>query len=159
MNEFEEILIEIHKIPEEGMSLEGKLQADAVSGPIEQRLFFEKPLYYQLKVSLLGSKLLIEGKADLLVTGVCDRCLGKFDVKVSHHQICHYIEEIKEDRVDLTDAIREDMLLEVPMKLICIDDCKGLCADCGLNLNNHSCDCAKDRKEPSVWDDLDGLNL
>lgn len=46
------------------------------------------------------------------------------------------------DAIDLTDAIRENILLELPMKPLCQEDCKGLCPTCGTNLNESTCGCA-----------------
>jgi len=48
--------------------------------------------------------------------------------------------------IDLTDLIRQQLLLGMPMKQICGDDCcKGLCSKCGANLNKEKCSCP-DRK-------------
>lgn len=52
-----------------------------------------------------------------------------------------------EDQIDLSELMREQFYLTLPMKPLCRDDCKGLCAQCGTNLNTGRCDCAP------VWDD------
>lgn len=46
--------------------------------------------------------------------------------------------------VDLDAFVREEILLFLPSKILCKDDCKGLCPKCGKNLNEGSCDCKKD---------------
>jgi len=46
------------------------------------------------------------------------------------------------DGLQLEDALREQILLAVPIKLVCKDECKGLCPQCGGNLNRESCSCA-----------------
>jgi uncharacterized protein len=48
----------------------------------------------------------------------------------------------------LEDVLREQILLEVPLKVICREDCKGLCAHCGKNLNEGSCSCAEPIEDP-----------
>lgn len=48
----------------------------------------------------------------------------------------------------LDDVIREQVLLAVPLKLTCRDDCKGLCPHCGKNLNEGQCSCAVEIEEP-----------
>jgi len=48
----------------------------------------------------------------------------------------------------LEDALREQMLLAVPLKAICREDCKGLCAHCGKNLNEGACACAYELEDP-----------
>jgi uncharacterized protein len=51
------------------------------------------------------------------------------------------------DAIDLNELLREQFYLVLPMKPLCRDDCRGLCAQCGTNLNTGSCDCAP------VWED------
>jgi uncharacterized protein len=48
----------------------------------------------------------------------------------------------------LEDVLREQILLEVPLKSICREDCKGLCAHCGKNLNDGACSCAEPIEDP-----------
>jgi uncharacterized protein len=48
----------------------------------------------------------------------------------------------------LEDVLREQILLEVPLKIICREDCKGLCAHCGKNLNEGACSCAEPIEDP-----------
>jgi len=48
----------------------------------------------------------------------------------------------------LEDALREQVLLAVPLKLVCREDCKGLCPHCGKNLNLEQCGCAEPLEEP-----------
>lgn len=43
--------------------------------------------------------------------------------------------------VELTDAVRDALLLEMPMRFLCSEDCRGLCPRCGVNLNKGSCAC------------------
>ena len=56
----------------------------------------------------------------------------------------------------LEDILREQLLLEVPIKVVCRDDCKGLCPLCGQNLNQGSCNCETHEQDPR-WDALRGL--
>jgi uncharacterized protein len=48
----------------------------------------------------------------------------------------------------LEDALREQVLLAVPLKVICREDCKGLCPHCGTNLNAQQCSCAEPLEDP-----------
>jgi uncharacterized protein len=52
------------------------------------------------------------------------------------------------DGVLLEDTLREQVLLAVPLKTICRDDCKGLCAQCGKNLNEGACSCEDGEEDP-----------
>jgi uncharacterized protein len=51
------------------------------------------------------------------------------------------------DAIDLNGLLREQFYLALPMKPLCQDDCRGLCPQCGTNLNTGNCDCAP------VWED------
>jgi DUF177 domain-containing protein len=51
------------------------------------------------------------------------------------------------DAIDLNELMREQFYLALPMKPLCLDDCRGLCPQCGTNLNTGSCNCAP------VWED------
>jgi uncharacterized protein len=51
------------------------------------------------------------------------------------------------DEIDLGQLMREQFYLALPMKPLCREDCKGLCAQCGTNLNTGTCDCSP------VWED------
>jgi uncharacterized protein len=48
----------------------------------------------------------------------------------------------------LEDVLREQVLLAVPLKAICREDCKGLCPHCGKNLNLEQCSCAEPQEDP-----------
>lgn len=52
-------------------------------------------------------------------------------------------------RLDLTALVREDLLLALPAKFLCREDCKGLCPICGKNLNDGSCSCKS--RSIHVW--------
>jgi uncharacterized protein len=53
----------------------------------------------------------------------------------------------------LEDVLREQVLLAVPVKTVCREECKGLCPHCGKNLNESTCDCHEERTDPR-WDAL-----
>lgn len=103
----------------------------------------------------------LRGDVQANVTGICSRCLepaaatvaSRFDLfyrpapKPSAHAEIHLEEgEIDlsfytGDGVQLEEAIRDFVLLSLPMRLTCQDDCQGLCPHCGSNRNTHPCDC------------------
>jgi uncharacterized protein len=60
------------------------------------------------------------------------------------------------DGVELEDIMREQMLLAVPIKTVCGEDCRGLCPLCGKNRNNGDCHCEPVVEDPR-WDALKGI--
>lgn len=52
--------------------------------------------------------------------------------------------------VDLEPVLRELVVVNTPMRVLCRDDCKGICSTCGQNLNEGSCDCTPDDTDPRM---------
>jgi len=120
-----------------------------------------------------GDKFILEGEFQGGIKINCDRCLEPFhhDVKVRFRSVMalislhndqpdkrtdkELIEEdldidiIKADVIDLKDIIKEQIFLNLPMKLICSADCRGLCPQCGVNLNLETCSCLSDKGHPA----------
>jgi uncharacterized protein len=62
------------------------------------------------------------------------------------------------DTINLTDDIRDYALLAIPMKSLCSENCKGLCPNCGANLNDGPCKCKEEKIDPR-WEPLLKLKL
>jgi len=62
------------------------------------------------------------------------------------------------DTLDISEALREQVLLSVPDLVLCSEECRGLCAQCGADLNRSSCDCVP-AAEPNPWDALRGIKF
>ncbi len=84
----------------------------------------------------------------------CDRCAGdideRFELSIEHILVTSLNDENNDDflliedmRLELEPLITEDILLALPSKILCKNDCKGLCMNCGKNLNNGQCSCQK----------------
>ena len=56
----------------------------------------------------------------------------------------------RNDEIDLNELLREQFYLALPMKPLCAEECRGLCAQCGTNLNTDTCDCAPVWEEPRL---------
>lgn len=53
-------------------------------------------------------------------------------------------------KIDLTEISQETVSIHLPMRLLCREDCKGLCPKCGKDLNDGSCDCPKEEIDPRL---------
>jgi len=71
-------------------------------------------------------------------SGEAESEVGEDDLETSYYS---------DDQIDLGELIREQFYLALPMKPLCRDDCRGLCPQCGTNLNTGTCDCLP------VWED------
>ncbi len=136
------------EVPSDGFGMEG-----------EDSLRFEAPVRYRLRVQRTGRDLLVTGTLETVVLMVCDRCAEWFEMPVRVGSFLRMFEgAVGAGPVDLTPMIREDMILALPHKVLCRDDCKGLCSTCGANLNDGPCDCKRD-EGGSPWAALDSLEL
>lgn len=112
----------------------------------------------------------LRGHAKVVLETECDLCLdpaklnidNDFDlfyrpaVKTEAHGEVHLEEGEVEisfyegDGVGLRDALREFILLSVPMRAVCREDCKGLCPSCGRNRNEGDCGCNRKFQDPRL---------
>ncbi len=84
---------------------------------------------------------------------VCDRCLCGFEreysfdvsgiVVVSNDNDADEYIEAPGKKLDLDELVLSDLLLHFPSKVLCKEDCKGLCQICGADLNESDCDCQR----------------
>ena len=84
----------------------------------------------------------------------CDLCGEPFTAKYNTQVSATFSENAEEDEfsfdgitVDLAEPLREAVILAFPSRLVCKDDCKGLCPKCGVNLNNGKCNCCELEEE------------
>ncbi|MBQ9337943.1 MAG: DUF177 domain-containing protein [Lentisphaeria bacterium] len=124
-----------------------------------------EPVHYELHASLARRDLLVTGSAYIPVRTQCALCLKELTARIGSDLICIFREKVPDEIVDITDDIREEILLAVPTRFKCSEDCKGLCPGCGADLNEEPCRCKKQKKkkqppkEDHTWDALDGLDL
>jgi uncharacterized protein len=67
--------------------------------------------------------------------------VGEGDLETSYY---------RDDQIDLNELLREQFYLALPMKPLCTDECKGLCSQCGTNLNTAACNCAPEWEDPRL---------
>ena len=73
---------------------------------------------------------------------VCSRCLKKFTCTI--HESLERIFDIKgKKRLDITNDVRETIIFLHDQQYLCTPDCKGICVQCGTNLNTGSCSCTE----------------
>lgn len=127
-----------------------------------------QPLVIDTEISHQGQFLELKGHVRTAVQGICSRCLDLVvvpldcsfaeqllyakDVSLFSHLAVGEVEEkyfiYDNDTLDITDIIRESILAVLPQKILCRDDCRGLCPKCGKNLNQGQCDCDLNEVDP-----------
>ena len=116
-----------------------------------------EPVLAQGTVRNTAGVLMMEGQVRTTIHGVCDRCAGSFDREVTfpidvvlvtelanEENEDEWVFPLEGDSADLDDIVRTVFVLNLDSKLLCKEDCKGLCPRCGKNLNDGPCNCQKE---------------
>ncbi len=153
----DKLVICLDDIPEDGCHIEGDLDPSIMQLGDDSLAKCEEPVQYSLNVTVVSGEFLVHGKLWTEACVRCCRCSEFFPVAVSESAYNFDLEasEITES-VDLTEDIREAIILTFPSYPVCRTECKGLCPQCGANKNEGECQCkppADDR-----WAALDGLD-
>jgi uncharacterized protein len=136
-------------IHEEGVQLDSDLQIlGAIDGHVRMRR--------------INQGLLVDGWVDLRLPRVCDRCLKDFEqpMHIAFEELFYPTIDItsglplspplgedegfpidEHHQLDLSEALRQRLLLELPMRSLCREDCPGLCPQCGHDLSLGPCNC------------------
>jgi uncharacterized protein len=119
-----------------------------------------------LQATRAGLQVRLAGNVKATVQFDCDRCLKPLSVAVDQSFDLLYVpplgageeHELGEDDlsiafyqgdvIDLDDLVREQIELAIPMARLCGDECRGLCPDCGANLNEGKCACGVEQVDP-----------
>lgn len=122
-------------------------------------------VYYRL-----GPELFFSGRLRGQLTGRCGRCLEEFGFALDKQfdfmltpeakKSGHRAEELhrddlarsyySSDEIDLAPLIAEQVLLALPTRPLCGDNCRGLCGSCGANLNSDGCHCSNAGSDPRM---------
>ncbi len=99
-------------------------------------------------ISLTGNhQAYVEGQVNFTLCGECTKCLKQtqrqFSVDFAEDLCENNLDgySVVNDRVDLTKIVKDAILINMPVTLLCSDDCKGICFGCGVNLNDEQCKC------------------
>ncbi|MDD2443453.1 MAG: DUF177 domain-containing protein [Desulfotomaculaceae bacterium] len=120
---------------------------------------FPDPVEARLNVVNTGDLLVVQGKISGRLLLSCNRCLEHFswDFEVPFEESYapatgggnEYL-TFSGDMMDITPEVLKSIMLALPMKLLCRDDCKGICPECGRNLNEHTCNCSTVELDPRL---------
>jgi uncharacterized protein len=114
---------------------------------------------YALRVELIGSELLVRGEVRQRLTCVCSRCAERFDAEAADTEFVRSFEtNAATDFVDLTEEVREAIILALPGYPVCREACRGLCMTCGANLNKTACRC-REKGRDDRWAALGELDI
>ena len=123
---------------------------------------FLEPLQISLRVAREFDHIRVEGAVETRIRLACSRCLTEFESRLASTFTIFYIRssgasqpeedvELSEqdlvsvsfegDEIDFGDEIANQVFMEIPFKPLCKEECKGLCPQCGIDLNTSDCGC------------------
>ncbi len=100
-------------------------------GAIEVACVFER----------IGNEILVEVKTGYAREATCSRCLKAVKENIENTFRLNYNALTQGEFLDIDDDVREQILLNFPMRFLCRPDCRGMCSRCGEDLNDGSCTC------------------
>lgn len=128
---------------------------------LDERITLSGPVDVDGKVKRTGAEVVVSGQISSQVRVECDRCLKTIELPIAASFKLDYItgqdyesssaaeltaEEMAVsvfdgETLDLDELVREQILLSVPDRTLCREDCKGICSTCGGDLNAGACQC------------------
>jgi len=143
---------------------------------VDERVRVTEPISVNGRVTKSGSEVDVSGRVETRVNVECDRCLKTLEMPVSAGFKLQYItgQEYQNSRaaeltademavsvfdgeaIDVDEIVREQILLSVPDRALCDENCSGICSICGTNLNDGSCECKSSEVDPR-WAGLKNL--
>ena len=151
-------------LPEEGKRLTGALDVELEADEMADALVTREPVEFDIWAIRDGRALQVSGSLSAPVQVRCSRCAQDFALAVEREFELLYepadvgseephpeldesdlsLDYYEGQAVDVHELLAEQVLLALPMKVLCVDDCRGLCPKCGVNRNTTDCDCKRD---------------
>jgi uncharacterized protein len=136
--------------------------------PVDERISLSGPATVSGKVRLAGNEVFVNGHVETRTTVECDRCLQPVEMPVDTDFALEYITgseyessgvaELTEaemsvavfdgEAIDVDEIVKEQIVLAVPTRMLCREDCKGICPECGTDRNTGDCSCATNDTDP-----------
>jgi uncharacterized protein len=156
------MVIKLYDI-EEGISVKGTLDGSRLKRPEDSDISFPSPIEYELTLQMAGENVWMRGPVHATLSLACARCLEQFTFSIesrldiellpgqkpprapevelkTEEMNLYYFEG---DEIDVDPFVFEEVMLNLPIKALCSEACKGICPTCGKNLNIEECRCEK----------------
>lgn len=132
----------------------------------------QSPLKVALEAAYFSERVIIKGEWEVNIIAECSRCLEKtfYSVKENFYEEFTHLQgsgeqdeglakeniekgdvfAFKGEVLNLTEFLRQSILMALPLKVLCREDCKGLCVVCGRNRNKEQCNCTQENIDPRL---------
>jgi len=154
------LLIRLSEI-EDVLVVKGEMDTERLSKIENNELKLVSPVRYELTVRKIDDTVSIEGPVALEAILSCSRCLDEFRLPLSLNMAikltpkselpCSSEMELHSedldvyyyegDEIDIDPFVYEEVMLNIPVRPLCKEECKGICGNCGKNRNTEPCNC------------------
>jgi uncharacterized protein len=143
--------------PERTLTESGEWPGDQIDLDSES-FSLDHPLTVEITLTNDGGVIEVAGRYDTRLTALCGRCLTEYERDIDGEVQARFLgseDELREEKeaaeepiyyglirdnqVDVGSVVRQDVLVQCPMRPLCREDCEGLCPVCGINLNEEDC--------------------
>jgi len=153
------MIINVAGIPESGMKFKKEEPGEILGLGEADEFQAAGPVNCDLYAQVVDEMLIVRGTLSVPLKVRCARCTQIFSTTVTDSGFLRDFPGIQgSEEVDVTEDIREAILLSLPHFPLCDDECKGLCVRCGRDLNDGPCGCRKTESN-GAWGALNSLNL
>jgi len=153
------MIIDVAKIPESGLKFNEEEPGEILGLEEGDEFRSAGPVRCDLYAQVVDEILIVRGTLAAPIKARCARCTQIFSTTVTDSGFLRDFPGIEgTEEVDITEDLREAILLDLPHFPLCDEDCKGLCDQCGKDLNSGPCGCRK-MEEGGSWGALNNLNL
>lgn len=162
------MLVERSRIPPEGLDLQ--IREEPHWEGVEGLWISLAPVEASFHLERKGGGILAKGAFLTTAVVLCSRCSEPVELPVSDQFVVLFlgaqdtfrseeveltaldmdVDVLKDDRLDLSGLLRENVLLNLPLQPLCRAECRGLCPQCGVNLNETSCQCLAQQPDPRL---------
>lgn len=115
----------------------------------------KSPVHISGRVLRAGINYILKANVDFVLAGNCSRCLVDVDIPIKYNIDAYLMREeydegdyedcdvfsIEGSTIDLLNLIDSTLSLNMPQRVLCSENCKGICSSCGVDLNLESCKC------------------
>ena len=135
--------IRVRDIRPEGLEIQDTIEPDLLGLQKDDILFFSKPIKVEAELEKVNSTVLAKTNVQGKFSTACARCLEAVERPWDEEYYLDFPVDKTTEYIDLEDNIRQEILMNLPTRILCKDDCQGLCLKCGANLNKEKCKCKK----------------
>jgi len=133
--------LNVKNVPLEGVVFQEEISASTLD--LETDLVkFSGPIKIRASLLRITNTLTIDVSLSARIVHLCTRCLDEKESDfLKSFRLCYDLTG-RETFLDISEDLRQEIILGYPIVYLCRDDCRGICLKCGTNLNHGSCKCA-----------------